>query len=226
MKNFNWEKFKQGEVVVDCDKLENARDFIWECERQGYVWNDGKKVELCNIAWGDVKVDIAFIVNKHGKLEILEESDFKHERVFWEKYKFESVKEKYNFIEVMTNKKPYQIWIGENYIINVDEKNDIKISCKDSSKTEPIQSINIDTISKVYTLQETQISFDKAIAICEKDDKKTMRSVVTKDSYMIEYGRFRKYNCCKKFWEDISVSLKEIKGEWVIEPILWIDTVK
>lgn len=225
MRTFNWEKFKQGKIKVECRKSEFARNFLWECQEQGYVWHNGKKIELYDTGWDSLRMNIHYIVNKYGKLEVADdEIDLKFEIIEWERYKFETVKEKYNLMEVMANKKPYQTWIGGNYIVNVDEKNDIKISCKDSSKTEPIQSLNIDLTSKVYVLQEIKISFDEAVAICEKDDKKTMRSVVTKDSYMIEYRRFRKYNRYKKNWENISVSLEEMKGKWVIEPISWIDT--
>lgn len=219
---FKWEKFKQGKIVVECCELEIARNFIWECERQGYIWDNDEKVEIHYTGWDCPRRNIYYVVNKYGKLEVLDETNLEHNVIKWEKYKFETVEEKYNFIEVMVNKKPYQTWIGENYIINVDEKDNIKISYKDCSKTEPIQSLNIDLTSKVYVLQEIKITFDEALSICEKDDKKIMRSVINGCSYKIEYSKFKKFIPSKNIWEESSMQFEEIKGKWIIDRILYL----
>lgn len=41
MKNFNWEKFKKGEIVIHCDTEEKAKDFLKECNYKNARYNKG-----------------------------------------------------------------------------------------------------------------------------------------------------------------------------------------
>ena len=37
MKDFNWLGFKQGEFSVRCKTVEEEKDFLTQCEKQGFV---------------------------------------------------------------------------------------------------------------------------------------------------------------------------------------------
>ena len=43
MKDFNWLGFKQGEFSVRCKTVEEEKDFLTQCEKQGLLWCSGAK---------------------------------------------------------------------------------------------------------------------------------------------------------------------------------------
>jgi hypothetical protein len=43
MKDFNWSGFKQGEFSVRCKTVEEEKDFLTQCEKQGLLWCSGAK---------------------------------------------------------------------------------------------------------------------------------------------------------------------------------------
>lgn len=43
MKDFNWLGFKQGEFSVRCKTVEEEKDFLIQCEKQGLLWCSGAK---------------------------------------------------------------------------------------------------------------------------------------------------------------------------------------
>ncbi|MBE1304545.1 hypothetical protein G4W71_10980 [Clostridium botulinum] len=44
MKNFNWNEFKKGEIVVYCDTKEKAINFLSECNLNNIKWADGERI--------------------------------------------------------------------------------------------------------------------------------------------------------------------------------------
>lgn len=47
MKDFNWSGFKQGEFSVRCKTVEEEKDFLTQCEKQGLLWCSGDKPTNC-----------------------------------------------------------------------------------------------------------------------------------------------------------------------------------
>lgn len=43
MKDFNWTKFKLGKFSVCCKTVEEEKDFLTQCEKQGLLWSSGAK---------------------------------------------------------------------------------------------------------------------------------------------------------------------------------------
>ncbi|NFC29216.1 hypothetical protein EXM98_04775 [Clostridium botulinum] len=44
MKNFNWNEFKKGEIVVHCDTKEKAKDFLNKCVSNNIRWADTQHI--------------------------------------------------------------------------------------------------------------------------------------------------------------------------------------
>ena len=49
MKNFNWEEFKNGNVVVVCKTKELAKDFLNKCKDEDMIWCDKSEIKDSDI---------------------------------------------------------------------------------------------------------------------------------------------------------------------------------
>lgn len=47
MKNFDWESFKEGKIVVHCKTKKEAEDFCKQMHKQGMVWGTGNSYLSC-----------------------------------------------------------------------------------------------------------------------------------------------------------------------------------
>lgn len=62
MKEFNWNDFKNGKIVVHCDTEEKANDFLRECNKRDFKWRDGTSL-ICNNYWMFYKENTYYINN-------------------------------------------------------------------------------------------------------------------------------------------------------------------
>jgi hypothetical protein len=51
MKGFDWDNFKNDKIVIHCDTLEKAEDFIDRCITHGFSWSDGEELNICKTYW-------------------------------------------------------------------------------------------------------------------------------------------------------------------------------
>lgn len=54
MKDFNWKRFKAGEIAVHCDTLDKAKDFVKECIKRNILWASKADIETL---WEEFKED-------------------------------------------------------------------------------------------------------------------------------------------------------------------------
>ncbi len=85
MKDFDWRKFKAGEIAVHCDTLDKAKDFVKECIKRNILWASKAETETL---WEEFKEDTFYfcsITLSRAKLLYGNSENVEYEEIFeWE----------------------------------------------------------------------------------------------------------------------------------------------
>lgn len=226
MKNFNWEEFKKGNVEVSCKTKESSKNFLMNCIKQGIRRGDkNKNINLYDV-WDTYKEDTVYGIwretdphiyyRKIGGMYYGDSLDDEKQIIEWSIEKKECLKTKFSFEEIVNNKKPNQIWIGDLYILVTDSNSDLEISLKSNRYLSNVFYIGCSTDQ--YELLE-KVSFQDAVKECEENGKKVMKSYISDSIYRVCDYDFQTRSIADKTWVRSKLNYEEIKGAWLVYEI-------
>ena len=73
MKNFNWKRFKAGEIAVHCDTEEKAKDFVKKCYENNIKWYETK--EFSKTHWYEFEENTFYFCSDSCNLHYLHYGD-------------------------------------------------------------------------------------------------------------------------------------------------------
>lgn len=60
--NFDWSIFEKGYLVVSCVTIEDAKEFIGECEKRNLLWYDGNKCTVATLRYDIFNENTAYVI--------------------------------------------------------------------------------------------------------------------------------------------------------------------
>lgn len=203
MKDFNWEEFKQGNIAVCCQTIEEEANFLQECEKRGFLWRSG--VEPTQLPYLKIEeLEVVYITNSTLGLGFGGKDVGGAKRtVRWEI----KPKTKFTWREVFTNIKEGEVYTLYNKFIKMtngrlvfgDDTGSMSFSL-DSEFTKSNQSIHID-----FNEAHKQMKLGKIV-----------RSLCFGKFYKIEDNQLYASYQPDFFFEKSHITLEEIEDDWLV----------
>ncbi|EQB4340958.1 TPA: hypothetical protein ACXDAZ_002538 [Clostridium botulinum] len=180
MKNFNWNEFKKGKIVVYCNTKEKAINFISKCNSYNMKWSDGGEIELTECYFEECENGICyrFQNESYDTGLVFEElsyyNDF-YSIIEWRIEKREDNMEnkidydrEYNILEFMEFEKGTEFTLDDRYICKVE---DGYLKIKDGTGSWIIEHLAKEIIKAKFKLvkKDKKVSFKEAIQAYGKD---------------------------------------------------------
>lgn len=193
MKNFDWERFKNYEIVVNCKTEKSAIDFFKELLNHGiYKWCDETDIEIEDNEWNGVNTAYCYDKKSFFVSETWRQEG--KEIVVWEYVPEYSLAEVINTISDETIGTKYE---SKDITIQKDTNNTIIIKDKETWKHLKLSTEESYTKTKVYT----PVSFEEALKEYEKG--RVIKSLSTNREF-VDYDPLENFEA------------REIRGKWIV----------